>query len=180
LIFNYGFLPRWELVIQGAGLYGAGNPPSFVDGGVFVKHVLREGVLQGKKGWSLASEVGVLLPLAGAKDTVDDAGVYIGLIASYGWRDFVMHWNLSIARSTDAEPDLYVGVILEGVPKARIRPVAELYVDRHGGGTTPSALIGTIFRVNDHLAIDAATRLAWFMDEPAFEIRAGFTWGFGL
>ncbi len=31
-------------------------PPRFIDGGIFLKHVLREGTLQGKSGISLAGE----------------------------------------------------------------------------------------------------------------------------
>jgi len=175
-IFNLGFLPRWELVIQGTGVYGASSPPSFIDGGVFVKHVLREGILQEKSGLSIASEVGLLLPTLGVPG-VSQAGPYIGLIATYGWeRTFLFHLNLSLARNTDAQPDVFVGTILEGVPKSRVRPVAELYVDRHGNATTPSVLVGCIFRAIKHLDFDAATRLAWFMEAPAFEIRAGLTW----
>jgi hypothetical protein len=174
-IFNLGFLPRWELVIQGTGAFGASSPPSFIDGGIFVKHVLREGVLQQKSGFSLASEVGVLLPTAGVPG-VAEAGPYIGFIASYGWRAFLFHFNVSIARNTDAQPDLFVGTILEGVPESRIRPVAELYVDRHGSATTPSVLVGFIMRAVKHLDLDAATRLAWFLNAPLFEVRAGLTW----
>jgi hypothetical protein len=176
LIFNLGFLPRWELVVQGEGIYGAAAPPSFINGGAFLKHVLREGKLQGKTGLSLASEVGVLFPTAGTPSTIDDAGVYIGFIASYAWPLITVHLNTSIARSTDAQPDLFVGAIVEGVPRARIRPVMELYVDRHGPLTTPSVLVGTIARVSKYVSVDAATRLAWFESAPLFEVRAGFTW----
>lgn len=178
-IFNYGFLPRWEIVIEGSGVFGVQRPPSFVNGGAFLKHVLREGSLQDKTGISLASEVGVLFPTAGTASTVDDTGVYIAFIASYAWRFLAVHVNVSLARATDAQPDLFASTIIEGLPRARGRPVAELYIDRHGGMTTPSILMGFIARINGSLSLDAATRLAWYVDAAAFEVRAGFTWSFG-
>lgn len=179
LIINYGFLPRWEVVLQGTGIYGAASSPRFVDGGVFLKHVLREGILQGKTGISLASEVGVLLPTFGPPEPVDNTGVYMGFIASYKWPLFMMHLNVALSRNTDAQPDVFVSTILEGVPDARVRPVAELYIEREAGSTIPSALVGFIGRACESFTFDAATRIGWFQGAPLFEVRAGFTWSFG-
>lgn len=175
-VLNLGVLPRWELVVQGVGeIPFSGALASYGNGGVFLKHVLREGALQGKSGLSIATEFGVLLPEY-VDDRWSDAGVYLGLIASKAWRDFVVHLNASIARSVDARGDFFAGAIVEALPRARIRPVAELYVDFHGAMTTPSALVGFVLRANARFAFDAATRLAWTNDAPAFEIRAGLTW----
>jgi hypothetical protein len=179
-VINYGLLPRWELVLQGVGVFGLDTPPPprFIDGGVFLKHVLREGALQEKSGISLATEFGVLLPTSDAPFL--DAGVQIGLIASYGWRELVAHLNVSLARSSDGQPDAFASLILEGHPRGRIRPVTEIFVDRHGDHTEPSWLIGFIARAGRHLSFDAATRVGWLIDAPVFEVRAGLTIAFDI
>ena len=176
-IFNYGFIPRWELVIQGVGVWGTTTPvpPRFLDGGIFVKHVLRQGTLQDRFGPSLALETGVLLPTT--DPLASDAGVYMGFIASNAWKELIVHLNASIARSTDRQPDLFLGSIFEFHPKARIRPVSEVYVERHGDRTIPSLLVGAILdEMRYHLSFDAATRVAWENDAPLFELRVGLTW----
>jgi len=178
-VFNFGFLPRWELVVQGAGVYGLDQapPPRFQDGGVFLKHVLREGTLQGERGISLALECGVLFPTT--DEPFIDAGLHASLIASYAWPRVVLHVNGWIERSSDGHPDVFLGTIIEG-RTPRIRPVAELFVDRHGDIVEPSVLVGTIFTVNEHLTFDAGTRLAWASGAPLYELRAGLTWSFAV
>ena len=175
-VFNFGFVPRWELVIAGKGVYGLDTPapPRFQDGSVLLKHTLREGTLQGETGISLAVEFGVLFPTS--DQPINDAGLHLAFIASYAWRALVLHVNTWIERGSDGQPDVFLGAILEGHQSARIRPVAELFVDRHGGDVQPSALIGTILTVNNHLSFDAATRLAYTSGAPIFEARAGLTW----
>ena len=65
VIYNYGFAKDWELVIEGRGehpLSGDDSRSSLTDDAISLKHVLRDGVLQGKTGASVATEFGVLLP----------------------------------------------------------------------------------------------------------------------
>jgi len=176
-VFNYGFMPRWELVIQGVGVWGldVALPPRFLNGGVFVKHVLREGSLQDRFGLSLAAETGVLVPTT--DPNASDGGVYMGFIASNAWKELIMHLNVSFARSTDRQPDVFLGSIFEFHPKARIRPVSEIFVERHGDQTIPSLLVGAILDEGRyHLSFDAATRVAWQNDAPLIEVRLGLTW----
>lgn len=175
-VFNFGFTPRWELVIAGKGVYGLDLPlpARFQDGSIFLKHVLRAGTLQGVSGVSLALELGVLFPTS--DEPFVDAGLHASLIASYAWRHLVLHVNTWIERSSDGQPDVFLGTILEAHQNARIRPVAELFVDRHGGDVQPSILVGSILTVNDHLSFDAGTRLAYVSGASLFEVRAGLTW----
>jgi hypothetical protein len=182
-VFNFGFIPRWELVIAGQGVYGLDAmtpPPRFQNGSVFLKHTLREGTLQGEHGISLALEFGVLFPTSDAPFV--DAGLHACLIASYAWPHFVMHVNTWIERGVDGQTDLFLGTIFEGHQNARIRPVAEIFLDRHGSDVQPSVLVGAILTVNDHLSFDAATRLAYVPSTSVgggaslFEVRAGLTW----
>jgi hypothetical protein len=60
LVLNYGFVTNWEAVAE----FSVEASPEFevTDPGLFVKGVLKEGVLQDKPGLSIAVEAGVLLP----------------------------------------------------------------------------------------------------------------------
>ena len=64
LVLNYGFAKDWEAVLEGRleTPLPASGPTTFTDGGVFLKHILRPGVLQDQAGPSIATEFGVLLP----------------------------------------------------------------------------------------------------------------------
>src|SRR5262249_45674934 len=64
-VLNYGFADGWEAIVQGQGRFPLGasdESASLAGAGAFLKHVLREGVLQEKTGPSVATEFGVLLP----------------------------------------------------------------------------------------------------------------------
>ncbi len=182
-VLNYGFAPRFELVVQGfdfASLDGtaSGAPANELsDTGVFVKAVLREGCLQEKTGPSVATEVGPLLP------TVNDAkgfGAYAGgIVSTCLGRSLIVHWNVEtqILRAT-YDLDLFAGAILEPPPSEYVvRPVVELFVERDFGGVqTYSALAGAIWTATPKLALDAAMREASVGGQNLSEIRAGFTW----
>src|SRR4051812_31076919 len=67
VIGNYGFAEDRELVVQGQRQVAIDSEPgqprsSIVENGIFVKQVLRHGVLQAQSGLSVATEYGVLLP----------------------------------------------------------------------------------------------------------------------
>jgi hypothetical protein len=64
-VLNLGLVEGWEAVIQGRGqeaLSSAAHRASFGGNGLFLKGVLRDGVLQEKTGPSVATEFGLLLP----------------------------------------------------------------------------------------------------------------------
>ena len=60
MVLNYGVAPNWEAVAE----FSLQASPGFelTDPGLFLKGVLREGVLQDKPGLSVAIEAGPLLP----------------------------------------------------------------------------------------------------------------------
>ncbi len=60
VVVNYGVVERWELV--GEFRVHEGSRTEITDPGVFLKGVLKDGVLQDKDGVSLAVEAGPLLP----------------------------------------------------------------------------------------------------------------------
>src|SRR3954468_51938 len=64
-VLNLGLVEGWEAVLQGRGqeaLSSAAHRASFAGNGLFLKGVLRDGVLQEKPGPSVATEFGLLLP----------------------------------------------------------------------------------------------------------------------
>jgi hypothetical protein len=62
MVLNYGFVRNWEVV----GEFTIENPSDadarLVDPGLFLKAVMKEGILQNKDGLSFAIEMGPLLP----------------------------------------------------------------------------------------------------------------------
>jgi hypothetical protein len=181
VIANFGFMPGWEMVVQGRGLLPLGGeekPKLAIDNtGIFVKHVVKEGVLQRKRGVSVAMELGVLPPQA----TGDIAGFSVATIVSYRWRNLTAHWNVQAAETPQAHFDLFGGVILEGPWRWRARPVVELYAERElDDHLTLSALAGVIFRARDNVVLDLAARAARVYEDGAspklgVEVRAGVT-----
>jgi hypothetical protein len=184
-VINYGLLPRVELVLQGfdfAPLDAQSGPNRFIDTGLFVKVVWREGCLQDQDGPSFATETGPLLP------TVNDTkgfGAYAGSILSTCLGEsLVVHWNVEaqiLPQTFDL--DLFGGVILEPTASpSHVRPVAEFFVEHDFGGgglQTYSGLFGAIWQVGAKFALDAALREAIFVGPnvtPASEVRAGFSW----
>lgn len=182
LVVNYGLAPRWEINVEARGLLYVGSGlvlprDRLLDTGVNVKTVLRRGALQGASGPSIATEVGLLVPSLRGEPRF---GVSGALIASERWRPLAVHVNLLAALDRDGELDTQVGAIVEG-PEWRVRPVAEVFVERELPSTrTRSALLGAIWQVDGRLSIDLAGRVARENDTTIEEVRLGATWDVAL
>jgi hypothetical protein len=141
---------------------------------VLMKHVFREGTLQGQTGISVAAEGGVLTPEVNGSPGV---GASLDVIASYQWSWGTVHWNEWVEFTREHHMDLFSGVILEGPHDWAVRPVAEFFYDRDFlVDQTASALVGVIWTVGESLAFDAAVRGAREGSDYAFEARLGLTW----
>ena len=179
-VINYGFAKNWEAVLEGRleTPLPTSGPTSFTDGGLFLKHILRPGVLQDQTGPSIATEFGVLLP-----DSVGDTrfGASIAGIVSQRWDWGTAHLNVAGQLTRDQRADLFTGIILEGPYKWPVRPVAEFfYEEEFGRAHTISALIGAIWQVRDNLSFDIGFRHAITNGVNVNEVRAGLTIGFPL
>lgn len=183
LIVNWGFADGWEAVLEGRHLVELGRaspgPRERVeDAAISLKHVLRDGRLQGATGASLATELSALLPGWHGEPRL---GTEWALVASERWTDVTVHLNGAAAWTRAHAPALVGGIILEGHDAWTVRPVVEALVERERGSpTTVSALAGAIWRVSERLAIDAGVRRAHAGAASATEVRAGLTWGFGI
>jgi len=179
-VINYGFAKDWEVVFEGRAEtpLPASGPTAFTDGGAFLKHVLRPGVLQDQTGPSIATEFGVLMP-----ESVGDTrvGASIATIFSQRWDWGTAHLNIAGSLTRDQHADLFTGIILEGPHKWTVRPVAEFfYEEEFGQLRTFSALFGAIWQVKDNLSFDVGFRHAIVNGAGVNEIRAGLTFGFPL
>lgn len=179
VVYNYGFAKNWELVIEGQGehpLSGDDTRSSFVDDAISLKHVLREGVLQGKTGTSVATEFGVLLPEING---VPNAGASWALLMSDRWSWGTIHLNIGTAWTREQHPDVFIGTIVEGPFDWKVRPVAEIRYEREfESKEIYSALAGVIWQARDNLAFDLAVREAWVNGRPETQLRAGVTFAF--
>lgn len=181
VIANFGLSGDRELVIQGqrevALNRDTGEPhTALVDNGVFIKQVLRRGVLQDEPGLSVATEYGFLLP---SLHREHGTGLSVAGIVSQRWDVATVHLNGQIALTREHEPDLFLGVILEGPNSWRIRPVAEAFTEQaKGGPRMKSYLVGSIWRMQEGLSFDVGLRSGHTGGEPVREIRMGLTWAF--
>ncbi|MGE5162713.1 MAG: hypothetical protein ACM3IH_01660 [Sphingobacteriales bacterium] len=179
-VINYGFAKDWEVVFEGRAEtpLPASGPTAFTDGGAFLKHVLRPGVLQDQTGPSIATEFGVLFP-----ESVGDTrfGASVATIFSQRWDWGTAHLNIAGALTRDQHADLFTGIIFEGPYQWTVRPVAEFfYEEEFGQARTFSALIGAIWQVKDNLSFDVGFRHAIVNGTGLNEVRAGLTFGFPL
>jgi len=178
-VLNLGITRGFELVVDFKNFISIDSDPQqsrvrLLDTDIFIKSVLRRGVLQGDTGLSIALEAGPLLPEPGGSSNF---GAQINLINSYKWTALTLHLNTSAAVSREHNFDGFASIIAEGPRDWVVRPVAELYVEREWNvATTYSALAGAIWQVSDRLSLDAGVRVADHTDGSIFEVRFGLTW----
>lgn len=183
VVGNLGFSGDRELVVQGqreVALDRAEGEPrtALTDSGVFIKQVLRRGVLQGQPGLSVATEYGILLPeVHGQSGT----GASVAGIVSQRWEAATVHLNSALSYTREHEPDLFLGAILEGPYRWTLRPVAEVFGEQASGSArTSSGLVGAIWNARGDLSFDLGMRVAHAGDALIREFRLGLTWSFPL
>jgi len=141
---------------------------------VFIKQVLRRGVLQEQSGLSVATEYGFLLPSVHGEH---GTGFSAAGIVSQRTEALSLHLNGAVAINREHEPDVFLGAILEGPYSWRVRPVAEVFGEQASGSSRLiSRLIGAIWRPRDDLSFDIGIRAAHAGSESIRELRLGLTW----
>ena len=177
VILNYGFAPRWELVVEGRNTIFDRGGDEFSDAAASLKTVFQEGSLQDKEGVSLGSEFSVLLP--GIR-TEDGAGLQWVLLASNRHDWGAWHLNVGPMLTRDGRGGMVAGGILEGPESWPLRPVAELrYEKTFGGEEMIAGLFGFIIPVREGLSLDIAVRHARQGGRPDEQLRAGVTFDLG-
>jgi len=179
-VLNIGLSEGWEAVFEGRGEtpLSFSGPTELTTAGAFLKHVVVPGSLQDRSGPSVATEFGVLLP-----DSTGSSGVgasWAGIV-SQRWDWGAVHFNAETALTRDHHADVFVGTIIEGPSKWKIRPVAEVFYEKEFGlEETVSGLVGLIWQVNDKLSFDIAYRHALTNGHSVDEVRAGLTFAVPL
>ena len=179
-VVNIGLSDEWEAVFEGRGEtpLSPSGPTNLMMGGAFLKHVVVPGSLQDKSGPSVATEFGVLLP-----DSTGDSGVGVSWagIVSQRWDWGTVHFNVETLLTRDHHADAFVGAIIEGPFKWKVRPVAEFFYEKEFGvEETVSGLVGLIWQVSDKLSFDVAFRHALTNGHAVNEVRAGLTFAVPL
>ena len=178
-VLNLGIARGFELVVDFKNFITLDSATTqqrvrLLDTDVFIKAILRRGVLQGDTGLSIALETGPLLPEVGGSNSF---GAAANVITSYRWPALTLHLNTTAALSREHNFDGFVSLIAEGPREWIVRPVSEVYVEHEVNvATTYSALVGAIWQVSDKLSLDAAVRAAESTDGGIFELRLGLTW----
>jgi hypothetical protein len=178
--FNWGFSEQWELVAEGQfeTPLSPSGPSSFVATGAFLKYVVKPGVLQDQAGLSIATEFGPLLPeVNGDRGTGFSWAAIVSQRGDWG----AVHLNVEANLTRDQQGEGFLGVIVEGPAKWKVRPVFEVFYDKVGTQTeTWSGLAGAIWQVRDNLSFDAGFRYATVNGHPVNEVRAGLTFAFDV
>jgi hypothetical protein len=178
-VLNFGIFEGTELVIDFQDFIAvgplAGRPVAALkDTDILVKHVFREGILQGKTGISFAVEAGPLTPEINGTDAF---GASVNALFSYRWSWGTVHFNEWPSYTREHNLDLFSGVIVEGPHEWVVRPVSEVYIEKEFNAVvTGSALVGAIWNVKDSFQLDLGVRGARIGDENAAEVRLGLTW----
>jgi hypothetical protein len=176
-VVNFGLTDRLELVVEGTNVWTLEEPASsgFRDNAVALKAVLREGSLQDKSGFSLGAEATTLLPSADEGGVGQEVAGLVSRRGAYG----TVHFNAIIGITRSHELLRAVGLIGEGPDSWRVRPGAEVLVER-GESRTASALVGAIWQPREGLLIDAGYRRVRMDNFTGNEFRVGTTFSFRL
>jgi hypothetical protein len=183
VVGNYGFAEDHELVVQGERQVALDAEPgqprsSIIENAVFIKEVLRHGVLQEQPGLSAATEYGVLLPSVHGEH---GTGFSVAGIVSQRTEAVSLHLNGAVAINREHEPDVFLGAILEGPHSWPVRPVAEVFGEQASGSSRLlSRLIGAIWQPRDNLSFDVGIRAAHAGSDSIRELRLGLTWSIAL
>lgn len=178
LVLNYGLARNWEVV----GELGLEVSPDWevTDPGLFLKGVLKEGILQEKSGVSIAMEAGPLLPstLPHQRGAGFEAiGIVSGRISPV-----TIHVNGGggVDRR-DARPFAIWGVIGELAVAPTLRLVGEVNGESTRGELPDnSALLGFIWQAASGVFLDAGIRHGISRAAPDWQFTLGLTFGFSL
>jgi hypothetical protein len=181
VVVNYGISQDWEVV----GEFGVEKPPDaaakLVSPGLFLKGVLKEGVLQQQKGVSVAVEAGPLLPSAAPEQNglgFEGIGILSGAV-----RRFTYHVN--VGGGVDRQktnPFVLWGVIGEISLLPSLRLVGEVSGESIKEKIPDdSVLLGFIWQPpSSSVLLDGGVRKSLSTGAPDWLFTAGLTWSFPL
>jgi hypothetical protein len=181
IVVNYGFAQNLEIV----GEAGVEKPPDagpqLVDPALFLKAVLREGILQEKEGVSVAVELGPLLPSTRSEERrLGFAGTGI---VSHRVSPFTFHLNAGGGVDREGtRPFAVWGLITELPVVPQLRLVGEINGESvHGQAANNSALLGVLWQSPfPNVVVDAGIRRGFSHGAPDWLFTTGLTFSFPL
>lgn len=179
IVLNYGFVTNWEAVAE----FSVEASPEFevTDPALFLKGVLREGVLQDKPGLSIAVEAGPLLPSTLPHEHgvgLEAIGIVSGKVAPV-----TVHVNGGAGLDRDDRQAFGVwGVIAELAVHPKLRFVGEINGESiQDARPNNSALFGVIWQpTSANLFLDAGVRHRISQVAPEWQFTLGLTLGLSL
>lgn len=181
VVVNYGITQDWEVV----GEFRVEKPPDtaaqFISPGLFLKGVLKEGMLQQQEGMSVAIEAGLLLP-----STAPEQNGYgfegIGILSGE-WRRFAYHLNLGggVDRHR-TNPFVLWGMIAELPILPSLRLVGEVSGESSRKKIPDDSLLfGFIWQLpSSSILLDGGIRKNMSRGAPDWLFTTGLTWSFSL
>ena len=181
VVINYGLTQTLELVGEFKGEEAPETAPQLVDPALSLKAVLREGILQGKAGVSVAVETGLLLPatVPGERKLGFES---VGIV-SHRVAPFTFHLNLGGGVDREATRPFGVwGVITELPIGATVRLVGEINGESvHGQAANNSGLLGVLWQPHWlNAVVDAGIRRGFSRGAPEWLFTTGLTLSFPL
>ncbi len=178
-VLNYGIVRDLEIV----GEFQIETPPDqsaqVAEPGLFLKAVLKEGILQEKEGMGFAVEAGPLLPstVRGERRLgFEGIGILSGTLAPLTYH---LNFGGGLDRAA-GNPFAVWGVIAELPVAANLRVVSEVNGEiAQGRPPSPSGLLGVIWQVpSSKLFLDAGIRRGFSHGAPDWQFTVGLTYGF--
>jgi len=181
IVVNYGFAQNLELV----GEAGVEKPPEagpqLVDPALFLKAVVKEGLLQEREGVSVAVELGPLLPSTRPEERrLGFEG--IGIV-SHRVSPFIFHLNAGGGVDREGtRPFAVWGLIAELPVVPQLRLVGEVNGESvHGQAANNSALLGVLWQSPlPNVVFDAGIRRGFSHGAPDWLFTTGVTFSFPL
>ena len=175
IVYNYGLSDTWELVAEFEVEHPSGEASEWVDPALFLKGILREGVLQDQPGLSLAVEAGFLFPSTVTEE--NQVGFEAIGIVSGQLSPFTYHINFGGGLDrVDGDSFGLWGVIGELSVSPDVRLVGEINGESaRGESAESSGLLGMIWEVPSRpgLALDAGVRRGISRAAPDWQLTMG-------
>lgn len=179
VVLNYGVIRDVEVVGEFEVAEPSHEGAQLVDPGVFLKVVLKEGILQEQEGIGVAVEVGPLLPstVQGERRLgFEGIGILSGRLLP-----FTYHLNVGggVDRA-EANPFVIWGLIVEFPVFPRFRLVGEVNGESAKGRSADnSGLVGFIWQPpSSKILIDAGIRRGFSAGAPDWRFTMGLTFSF--
>lgn len=176
-VLNYGLTDSLELVGEFEAVKPENGSGEIEDVGLFLKKLMRRGVLQEEDGLSIAIEGGFLVPAHSA----EQAGAEAIAILSGQVGQLTYHVNVGggIDRIDREQFGLWGG-ILEFPLNSRVRIAAEIASEKvHGEPKESSVLVGLIFESpSTGNSFDGGLRRGISRAAPDWELTLGWTFSF--